>query len=185
MNRLSRAIFALLAAAAVVVSLRFPSLALAQQLGEGMDRSGVLDIRSPEEHRVFEALQCTCGCPREAISTCTCGFAAGFRQEVREMMAKGMSLEDIKAEWVRRHGPEALSVPPNGGGNRFVYIVPLLLIAGMAAVAISALRRFRAHEVATTTAATGKKGKIAPAARDDYDQKLDDELKRLDQDDDE
>ena len=183
-RRILRSIFLAVALCAALVSLRFPGFAAAQQLGEGMDRSGVLDIRSDEEKRVFTALQCTCGCPRESIATCTCGFAHDFRIEVRAMMAKGMSLEAIKAEWVRQHGPAAMMVPSNEGANRLLYILPLLMIAGMAAVAVTVLRRFRRGGVkaeARAAAATGPTGSGADA----YDEKLDDELKKLDDQNDE
>jgi cytochrome c-type biogenesis protein CcmH len=154
-----------------------PSVALAQQLGEGMDRSGTLDIRSDEERRVFKQLQCTCGCPRESIATCTCGFAAGFRTEVRAMMARGMSLEEIKTEWARRGGPQALMVPSNSGAQRLLYIVPLVAIALMAAFAVNLLGRLRRREEARTAAAPAAP---AGAKRDAYDDKLDEELKQLD-----
>ncbi len=183
---LRRSILLAVAVCATLVSLRFSNVALGQDMGDmgkGMDRSGVLDIRSDEERRVFSALQCTCGCPRESIVTCPCGFAHDFRIEVREMMAKGMSLEDIKAEWVRQHGPGAMMVPPNVGGNRLLYILPLLMIAGMAAFAVTVLRRFRRGGVKAEARAAA-----APAPRggtDAYDEKLDDELKKLDEQNDE
>jgi cytochrome c-type biogenesis protein CcmH/NrfF len=154
-----------------------PAVALAQQLGEGMDRAGTLDIRSDDERRVFGDLQCTCGCPREAISTCTCGIAAGFRSDVRAMMAKGMTEEEIKAEWVRRYGPQALTVPPNTGANRLLYVAPLLAIAAMGAFAIAVLRRFRRQADAKSVAAAAP---VAETAHDEYDDKLDEELERLD-----
>lgn len=182
-RRILRSIFLAVALCAALVSLRFPDLAAAQPLGGGMDRSGVLDIRSDEEKRVFTTLQCTCGCPRESIATCTCGSAHNFRIEVREMMAKGMSLEAIKAEWVRRHGTAAMMVPSNEGANRFLYILPLLMIAGMAGFAVTVLRRFRRGGVkaeARAAAAPAPKG-----GADAYDAKLDDELKKLDDQNDE
>lgn len=182
-RRILRSIVLAVALCAALISLRFPGLASAQQLGEGMDRSGVLDIRSDEEKRVFTALQCTCGCPRESIATCTCGFAHDFRVEVRAMMARGMSLEDIKAEWVRQHGPGAMMVPSNEGANRFLYIAPLLLIVGMAAFAVTVLRRFRRGGVkAEARAATAT---LPKSGADAYDEKLDDELKKLDDQNDE
>ena len=153
-----------------------PLAALAQQLGEGMERSGTLDIRSDEERRVFGDLQCTCGCPREAISTCTCGIAAGFRGEVRAMMAKGMTEEEIKAEWVRRYGPQALTVPSNTGANRLVYAAPLVAIVAGGAIAVTVLRRFRQKSVEKAETAAP----VAGAKRDEYDDKLDEELKQLD-----
>jgi cytochrome c-type biogenesis protein CcmH len=186
-RRIVRSILLAVALCAALVALRFPSVASAQDMGDmgkGMDRSGVLDIRNDEEKRVFAALQCTCGCPRESIVTCPCGFAHDFRIEVRAMMAKGMSLEEIKAEWVRQHGPGAMMVPANEGANRFLYIAPLLLIVGMAAFAVTMLRRFRRGGVnaeARAAAATTPTGSGADA----YDEKLDDELKKLDDQNDE
>jgi cytochrome c-type biogenesis protein CcmH/NrfF len=153
-----------------------PAVALAQQLGEGMDRSGTLDIRSEEERRVFGDLECTCGCPRESLATCTCGIAGGFRNDVRAMMARGMSQEEIKAEWVRRYGPQALTVPPNTGANRLLYVVPLVLVAVMGAFAVALLRRFRRQADAQAVAAAP----VAGGPRDEYDDKLDEELEQLD-----
>ena len=101
------------------------SLAAAQAGNEGMDRSGILDIRGDDERRFFSSLLCTCGCPRESIATCTCGFASGFRSDVRAMIAQGLTIEQVKAEWVRRYGPASLAVPPNGGFDRFLYLGPL------------------------------------------------------------
>jgi len=154
-----------------------PTAALAQQLGEGMERGGVLDIHSEDERRSFADLQCTCGCPRESIATCTCGQAGGFRNEVRAMMARGLSQEDIKAEWVRRYGPQALTVPPNSGANRLIYVGPLAVIAGMGGFAVMLLRRFRQRDDQKAQAAAPP---VAGAKRDEYDEKLDEELKQLD-----
>ena len=180
-RRIVRSIVLAAAVGASLVALRFPGLAAAQQApGMAMDRSGVLDIRSDDEKRVFTTLQCTCGCPRESLASCTCGSAHNFRIEVREMMAKGMSLEDIKSEWVRQHGTGAMMVPTNEGGSRFLYIAPLVMIIGMAGVAITVLRRFRRGGVnasARAAAATTPNGGAGPDA---YDEKLDDELKKLD-----
>ena len=154
-----------------------PRLARAQQLGEGMERGGVLDIHNEEERRSFGDLQCTCGCPRESIATCTCGQAGGFRNEVRAMMARGLNQEEIKAEWVRRYGPQALTVPPNSGANRLLYVAPLVMVAGMGGFAVMLLRRFRQREDQKALAAAPP---VAGAKRDEYDDKLDEELKQLD-----
>lgn len=169
-----RAALSLPAAAIVVAG---SGAAIAQQLGEGMERSGVLDIRDENERRAFGDLQCTCGCPRESIATCTCGIAGGFRNEVRAMMARGMTQEEIKAEWVRRYGPQALTVPPNTGANQLLYIAPLLAIVAMGAFAVTLLRRFQRKSAEKAAAAPAP---AAGAKRDEYDDKLDEELKQLD-----
>jgi cytochrome c-type biogenesis protein CcmH len=167
---------AMLAPVSVAV-VAAPTLARTQQLGEGMERTGVLDIHNEDERRSFADLQCTCGCPRESIATCTCSFASGFRSEVRAMIARGLTQEEIKAEWVRRYGPQALTVPPNSGANRLLYVAPLALIAFMGGVAVMLLRRFR-HESDEKSGAAASP--VAGAERDKYDEKLDEELKQLD-----
>lgn len=170
-----RSILLALAALAVVgAALHFPAVASGQMM---MDRTGTVGIRSEEERRVFAALLCTCGCPRESIATCPCGFANERRDDARAMMAKGMTAEEIKAEWVRRFGPQALEVPANAGANRLVYIAPLLAIVAMAGVAVTVLRRFRRQEEAAKRAAPAD-APVAGAKADEYDAKLDDELSR-------
>ena len=144
-----------------------------------MDRSGLLDIRGPEELRAFGALLCTCGCPRETIATCTCGFAAGFRADVRAMMARGMTLEQVKNEWVRRYGPASLAVPPDSGFDRFLYLGPLVAICFMSAFVILILQRFRRRDREHWARQTAPKTALGDA-RDVYDERLDDELRRLD-----
>jgi cytochrome c-type biogenesis protein CcmH/NrfF len=166
---------ALLSGSAVLAA--GPGLAFAQQLGEGMDRSGTLDIRNDAERAVFGDVQCTCGCPRESLATCTCGFASGFREEIRAMMARGLTREEIKAEWARLHGPQALTVPENTGAKRLLYVVPLLLIVAMGAVAVTVLRRFRRHADRRSEA---RAPAVASGKRDEYDDKLDEELRQLD-----
>lgn len=147
-----------------------------------MDRSGVLDIRNDDEKRIFRDLQCTCGCPRESIVTCTCSTAAGFRTEVRGMLAEGMTHEQIRAVWVKRFGPQALMVPPNAGGNRLLYVGPLVAIVAMAAFVATMLRRFqrRGAENAKAAEAAAPVAAVAPTGPDEYDQRLDEELKQLD-----
>ncbi|MFO0759044.1 MAG: cytochrome c-type biogenesis protein CcmH [Byssovorax sp.] len=173
-------------AAALAAFSAAPHRALAQ---DTMDRSGVLDIRDENERAIFSHLRCTCGCPREAISTCTCGSAAEFRKQVRGMIAQGMTLAQIEAEWVRRNhnSADALMVPPNTGASQLVYLFPLAAIAGMAAVVVTALKRFRKRADEADQKNKGGKtdkdsaGAAEKAAPDAYDDKLDEELSRLDE----
>jgi len=177
-NRNPRRALALLfaAVAAVTLSLRAPAPAL----GQHSEQSGMVGAQNEIERRLFPLLACVCGgCPHEPLSTCSCGYADGYRNQIREMIAKGMSEEAIKAEWAKRHGTDALTVPPNVGANQLIYIAPLGAIVAMAGVVIIALRRFRRREEAEEKAAP-----IAAAAPgdkgDEYDSKLDEELKQLD-----
>ncbi|MGK3998938.1 cytochrome c-type biogenesis protein [Sorangium sp. So ce1024] len=166
---------------ALVVMLRSPEFAHGQQLGEGMVRTGTVGIQNDTERKLFWSLICTCGCPRETLGTCTCGFAHERRGELRAALVAGRTIEDIQAAYVERFGPEALAVPPNKGSQRLLYLFPLAAIALGAGLVIVTLRRWKQRSDQSSAAAGQRSPKgAAPAARDDYDDKLDDELKNLD-----
>jgi cytochrome c-type biogenesis protein CcmH len=176
---------------ALFVLLRSPEFARGQQLGEGMARTGIVGIQNDIERKLFWSLICTCGCPRETLGTCTCGFAHERRDELRAELVKGRTIEAIQADYVARFGLEALAVPPNKGGQRLLYLFPLGAIVIGAGFVVVTLRRWSRRVESTSkenkksaAAARGEGGGaakgVAPGTRDDYDERLDDELKNLD-----
>ncbi len=161
------------------------STATAQQLGEGMKRTGTVGISSEDERRLFYSLICTCGCPRETLGTCTCDFAHARREELRALLDQGTALEAIRELYAKRYGMQSLSVPPNTGGSRALWAAPLLAIALGAGGVIFALRRWKRRGGpggpqggAGGSGAAG--GGQATATRDAYDDRLDRELEELD-----
>jgi len=70
-------------------------------------------------------------------------------------------------------------VAEDKGANRLIYIAPFLVIVGMAAFVVSVLRRFR-RQNADGGAASAPKKEAPAEGRDAYDEKLDEELKQLD-----
>lgn len=167
-----------IAIAFVAASTFLDHQAHGQEVGQGMVRSGQVGIQNETEHKLFWSLLCTCGCPRETLGTCTCGWAHQRRDELREMLSQGMTIEAIQQAYAERFGPQALAVPPNTGANRLLYIVPITLIVGCAAIVITSLRRWRRRSDAADKSAS-REG-ADPAERDELDEKLDDELKRMD-----
>lgn len=166
----------------LVVLLRSPGFALGQQLGEGMSRAGIVGIENDTERRLFWGLICTCGCPHETLGTCTCSTAHERRDALRAQLSAGRTIEEITAAYAAQYGPEALAVPPNRGSQRLLYLFPLGAIVMGAGLVIVTLRRWKARSATATAAAREKpaaKG-VAAGARDDYDEKLDEELKNLD-----
>lgn len=158
--------------------------AVAQQLGEHMVREGTVGIANDVERRLFTSLICTCGCPRESLATCTCDVAARRREVLRGELEKGTPLEDIQAGYASLYGPEALAWPPNSGAHRMVWLLPLgALIVSAGAVGV-ALRRWQRR--GASQAASGPSHAEAsapdPLEHDEYDDKLDDELRDLDDD---
>jgi cytochrome c-type biogenesis protein CcmH/NrfF len=173
---------ALVAALLVVgASLVATPPASGQDIGLGMDRTGTVGIQNETERLLFWSLLCTCGCPRETLGTCTCGFAHERRSELRGELASGKSIPDIQAWYVKRFGTQALAVPPDSGGSRALYIAPLLAIVAGAALIITTLKRWRARGEAAEAAKRKAEPEAKPNEKDDYDAKLDDELRNLDE----
>jgi cytochrome c-type biogenesis protein CcmH len=166
---------------AVGLALLASTPAAGQDIGGAMDRTGTVGIQNDTERLLFWSLLCTCGCPRETLGTCTCGYAHDRRAELRAELGKGKSIEQIQAWYVKRFGTQALSVPPSSGGSRALYIAPLLAIVAGAGFLIMTLRRWRARADAAGAAAAAAAPTKAAGGHDEYDARLDDELKNLDE----
>jgi cytochrome c-type biogenesis protein CcmH len=156
-----------------------------QEIGQGMVRSGLVGIQNETERTLFWSLICTCGCPRETLGTCTCQWAHDRRAELRDMLKDGMPVEEVQQKYAQRFGSQALAVPPSKGGNRLLYIVPLVVIAAGAALVITILRKWSGKGAAVPAPAAPGSGSPTSApntkpSRDDYDDKLDEELRRMD-----
>jgi len=184
-RNLIRSVLLVFAVAGAVWTFRPPGEAFGQ-----MDRSGIVGIQNDIERQLFWSLLCTCGCPRETLGTCTCGFGHQRREELREELSAGKGIETIKADYVKRFGTVALAVPPNTGSQRWVWIAPLMAIALGAGVVGFVLRRWVKPSGPGPGGGNGgdsgggSKGKPSkePKRADEnkYDDKLDEELKALD-----
>jgi cytochrome c-type biogenesis protein CcmH len=134
--------------------------------------SGNVHIENDQDRKLFYGLICTCGCPRETLGTCACEFAHERRAELHRFLEEGKTVEQIHAIYVDRYGPGVLAVPK----SKATFLIPLALIALGAGAALVIVGRWR------------KRGELAPGpkkvkktARDQYDDQLDDELKRMDE----
>jgi cytochrome c-type biogenesis protein CcmH len=163
---------------AVGVFAAMPAFELRQassQTQGDMEGSHPIGIENETQRKLFFSLICMCGCPRETLGTCACNFAHARREEVRGALAEGKSVEDIQAAYAKRYGPQALAVPPNVGVNWLLWAFPLTAIALGAVGVIFMLRKWRGQGSAQSAAASS-----TPPIVDEYDAKLDHELKELD-----
>jgi cytochrome c-type biogenesis protein CcmF len=145
----------------------------------GMDNmhSHTVRIDNDTERGVFGSLQCLCGC-RESLATCACGEADDIREELRHQIAAGETKEQIVLAYQAAHGTSALAVPPNAGAMRAIYAVPLVAFFGGAVGLGLTVRRWRDRGNRHAVKAVAVPG--VPAAHDEYDARLDDELKDID-----
>ncbi len=139
--------------------------------------AGIVEIRNEKEREVFKSLRCMCGgCQRLPLSDCACGDFAAEREEIRREISAGMSKDAILAAYQDKWGQDGLTVPPNRGALRAIYLFPLTaILAGGVGLAVM-LRRWRRPAAGERAVAASE----TPQTPDAYDARLDDELKDLD-----
>ncbi len=140
--------------------------------------AGTVHIENPTERALFQGLRCMCGgCARDILSTCACDWASSAREKLRAKLQSGMDVDRIVAEYSAEYGSEALSVPPNAGALRLIYLAPVAgIVAGAAGLGLAVRRWKRAQTGIKAPPPVGKK------ESDDYDARLDDELSDVDSD---
>jgi cytochrome c-type biogenesis protein CcmH/NrfF len=65
------------------------------------------------------------------------------REELRGLVAKGLSKDEIKDELVRIYGPNVLAEPAGDGFDLFAWIVPIGAALGLVALGLVLLPRWR------------------------------------------
>ncbi len=72
-----------------------------------------------------------CMCPDhcgKVLESCTCKYSDDYRRDITTMINKGMSKEEILAEWVGKYGEKGLSAPTKEGFNLTAWIMPFFAI---------------------------------------------------------
>jgi cytochrome c-type biogenesis protein CcmF len=142
--------------------------------------SGTVKIENDKEREIFTSLRCMCGtCARDLLSTCACGTAEEARARIRAKMEAGETKDQIVLAYKAQYGVEALSVPPNEGAQRGIYLVPAVTaVAATVAVGVMLRRWKTAPKPAEPAKANGK---ADTDKSDKLDARLDDELSNLDE----
>lgn len=143
--------------------------------------AGSVQVDDPKEKAVFGALRCMCGtCPRELLSTCACSTADQTRERLRMRLAKGDTPQAIIDDYTAEYGTAALAIPPDKGAMKAIYVAPLLAIAGGGLALAMVLRRWRENESAAKKTEKKDADDSNETKRDDYDDRIDNELRDLD-----
>jgi cytochrome c-type biogenesis protein CcmF len=164
-----------------VIIAMLPAPAWAQGQGQSSSlHAGTVHIEDPKERAIFDSLRCMCGtCARDLLSSCTCETAEEAREEIREKMKAGETADQIILEYKNEHGSESLAIPPNEGGLKSIYLVPLGAIAAGGVGLVVLIRRWRTN-APVAPAKVSKKKKPIGSERDELDDRLDEELRNLD-----
>ena len=147
--------------------------------------------RNDLERDLRKTLVCMCGCGRQTLSECTCGFAAKERGFIARLLDEGKSREEIIKAFISRYpGESALVVPVDAGFNRLAWLVPVLALlcagCGLVLLARRWTRSKAPDEVHSAPSFPGKQGGDGKIPLDDqkanqkYFDRLDDDLDELD-----
>jgi cytochrome c-type biogenesis protein CcmF len=113
-----------------------------------------------------------------------CGGAPATRSEILAMLQQGKSRQEIIDVYMERHGgAHVLGAPPDRGFNRLAWALPYGLgVAGAGALAYTAWRLSKRSRNDGTgdTAATDRAAISDPQVREGLEDRLDDELSRID-----
>jgi cytochrome c-type biogenesis protein CcmH len=87
--------------------------------------------------KAAERVLCDCGCHPQSVAACACGRAAELREEMRGMVAGGMSGDEVIASYVAKHGVKILIAPDAEGFNLLAWLGPLaMLLLGSTAIVL-------------------------------------------------
>ncbi len=105
---------------------------------------------------VEKTLKCQCGCNLD-VYTCrttdfTCTTSPALHRDIVALRNNGMTAEQIREDFVRQYGEQALMAPKAEGFNLAGYFVPgILMLAGIGA--LSAWMIHRQRQIAAAPAA--------------------------------
>ena len=89
--------------------------------------------RSPDSsienllEQVTTTVYCYCGCTRETIRHCVCGTAQQVEADFLHRLGVGVTVEQIRDEYIATYGTQYLAIMPAKGFNLVAYIVPAFI----------------------------------------------------------
>jgi cytochrome c-type biogenesis protein CcmH/NrfF len=141
------------------------------------------------EARQIETMLIAPCCWMEQVSVHHSEAAEQVKQEIRTMLAAGLTRQQILDGFVERYGDRILAEPPDRGFGRVLYQTPWILGLGGVVALVLFMRRVTGRSGPDAPAgARGQPEGAAPrntpehgtAAEGSYEQRLDDELRDLD-----
>ncbi len=141
------------------------ALALAGPAGAAEPRTTLPDVED-------EVMCVTCNAP---LNIAESPQAEQERDLIRELIAQGLTKEQVKERLVAEYGEDVLALPRDDGVGVAAYVVPILVVAGLLALLALLVPRWRrGGRAATATEAA------APAASAADLRRLDEDLARFD-----
>ena len=102
-----------------------------------------LDVRTAE---IASELRCLV-CQNQTIADSHAGLAVDLKNEIKEMLRKGKTEEEIKAYMVERYGDFVLYRPPVKSSTLFLWVGPLVFLVAAFVVVLVVVRKRSAGAV--------------------------------------
>lgn len=126
--------------------------------------------------RVGSRLACLCGGCKDTVANCQmleCHYSKPARERIAQLLAAGMSDDEIINDFVQKNGKQALAVPPAEGFNLLAWIMPFVAIAAGLGMIWVFIQRFRKPLEASNALADS-------ATLSHYQEQIERDLKKLD-----
>ena len=123
------------------------------------------------------SVYCYCGCVRETIKHCVCGVAQGIETDFRNRLGAGGTVQQIRDDYLERHGTQFSALMPAKGFNIVAYAMPVVIILLIGVIVFLVLRSKRSAALAKSSASTESQ---ESAPTDQYEQ-IEQDLERYKQ----
>ncbi|KXK23634.1 MAG: cytochrome c-type biogenesis protein CcmH [Chloroflexi bacterium OLB15] len=147
-------------------------LAAAQDTGTAVDPSQITDDQVME---VARSLYCPV-CPNEPLNTCQTEACYRWREDIRSQLARGLSKDQIIANFVAQYGERASAVPLDQTLQTVSLVTPFLIAGVALLIAIFLILRWRGAKTAAPTGTVNDPSASVPPD-DPYRAALEDDVK--------
>ncbi|GAB4254722.1 MAG: hypothetical protein Kow00109_30030 [Acidobacteriota bacterium] len=116
--------------------------------------AGAVDL-TPEQEKEAKAIEnlliAPC-CWRQPVAVHYSQAADDVRAEIRQLLAQGLTRQEILDHFVAEYGPQILAKPKAEGFGATAYYLPVLFLLAGGGVALLVIRRLRPSPAAATAA---------------------------------
>ena len=119
---------------------------IAQDQTEEKATSNSEEIES-QMYELKTTLYCFCGCERMTYEICHCGTAIQVKQEFRDALLKGKTVEEIRTDYIEKHGPKFLAIMPAEGINLLAYLMPVVILIAIGGVIFVVRHHSRGNKI--------------------------------------
>jgi len=128
-----------------------------------------------EVNAIAKQLYCPV-CENTPLDVCPTEACRQWRELIRQQLNDGWTEDQIKQYFVENYGARVLAEPPRQGLNWLVYLLPPLIILTGAYILLRSMREWTSPKSIPTD--SDGKGATTPKPKDEYVNRLEEELKK-------